>query len=97
MKVSSSWAWCSINQKTYANFRIDMTPSLSAYVRILMDPLPHHQKRNKLNAPLHDHVFEGSCDFMGGISSFHVTNLLSLLATYMVVVETFLIYQVIKG
>ena len=62
-----------------------MTSSLSAYVRILMDPLSHQQKRTKLNAPLHDHVFEGSCDFMG------------LLATYMVVVETFLIYHVIKG
>ena len=34
---------------------------------------------------LHDHVPEGSCKFMGGISLLHVTTLPSFLATYIVV------------
>ena len=45
---------------------------------------------------LHDHMFEGSCDFMGGISSLYVTTLPSLLARYIVVVGIFLISHVIK-
>ena len=34
---------------------------------------------------LHDHVSEGSCDFMGEISLLYVTTLPSFLATYIVV------------